>query len=96
MDKAWNVFANTMAQRDLVRLAHIFEVITIEFLLLVKIIDGVFINVEYPGLTIRYTTDGSEPTINSTLYSEPVKLTGKVKVKAFDATGKGGLSMEVK
>ncbi|MGI6321138.1 MAG: family 20 glycosylhydrolase [Bacteroidales bacterium] len=98
MDKAWNVFANTMAQRDLVRLAHIFGGYNYRVPAAgAKIIDGVlYANVEYPGLTIRYTTDGSEPTINSTLYSEPVKLTGKVKVKAFDATGKGGLSMEVK
>jgi uncharacterized protein YjdB len=39
------------------------------------------------GLTIRYTTDGNEPTSSSTAYTTGVAITGTttVKAKAFDA-----------
>ena len=34
------------------------------------------------GLDIRYTTDGSEPTLSSPIYSKPLKLTRTTTVKA--------------
>lgn len=43
---------------------------------------AVAISVETPGASIRYTTDGSEPTEESTLYSEPLNLTEDCKVTA--------------
>jgi len=49
-------------------------------------------NIELPGLAIRYTTDGSEPTAESALYSAPVKVSGTVKLKSFDAAGKSSRS----
>lgn len=97
-DKEWNVFANTLAQKDLPRLKALFggynyRVPTPGG----KIIDGkLHANSTYPGLTIRYTTDGTEPTVNSTVYKEPVVVSGNVKIKAFDRSGKGSLLMEVK
>ncbi len=51
--------------------------------------DGVLkANIEFPGLILRYTTDGSEPGKNSELYEEPVKVSGMVKIKSFDSSGK--------
>jgi hexosaminidase len=46
--------------------------------------------VAFPGFEIRYTTDGSEPTVGSKLYTEPVALGGglQVKVKVFNAKGR--------
>jgi hypothetical protein len=40
---------------------------------------------ETPGVTIRYTTDGSEPTENSSVYDKPfsVSQTSVVKAKSF-------------
>ena len=35
------------------------------------------------GAAIHYTTDGSEPTTESTLYTAPITLTGNCMVKAF-------------
>jgi hexosaminidase len=46
-------------------------------------------NVEFPGLDLRFTTDGSEPTIESSLFTGPVEVSGTVKIRAFDAAGKG-------
>jgi len=97
-DKGWSVFANTLAKQELPRLKSIFggynyRVPTPGG----KIVDGkLHANSTYPGLSIRYTTDGSEPISSSTIYKEPVLVSGSVKIKAFDAAGQGSLSMKVK
>ena len=46
-------------------------------------------NVEFPGLDLRYTNDGSEPTIESSLFTGPVEVSGTVKIRAFNTAGKG-------
>lgn len=35
------------------------------------------------GATIRYTTDGTDPTVNSPVYSEPIKLAADTTVRAI-------------
>lgn len=45
-------------------------------------------NAAYPGFVIRYTVDGTEPTLKSTVYTKPVKVRGTVKLKAFNAQGR--------
>ena len=47
-------------------------------------------NLQLPGLTLRYTTDGSEPGLNSAVYTGPVQVRGTVRVRAFDTRGRGG------
>ncbi|MBR5030193.1 MAG: chitobiase/beta-hexosaminidase C-terminal domain-containing protein [Muribaculaceae bacterium] len=49
----------------------------------------VTITCETEGVSIHYTLDGTDPTINSTLYTEPFTLTESATVKAvaFAATG---------
>ncbi len=44
------------------------------------------------GKLIRFTTDGSEPTINSEIYNKPISITESVNIKArvFDAEEKLG------
>jgi hexosaminidase len=51
----------------------------------IKIIDGkLFANASIPGAGIRYTTDGSEPTEQSAVWTEPVPCDAKqIKAKAF-------------
>jgi len=48
-------------------------------------------NLQFPGMLIRYTSDGHDPDAKSTLYKEPVPGTGKnIKFRAFDSKGRGG------
>jgi hexosaminidase len=45
---------------------------------------------EFPGLVLRYTLDGTDPTSNSTQYTKPVQNPSKkVKVRAFDTNQRG-------
>lgn len=50
----------------------------------------VWVNNQLPGLTMRYTTDGKTPTINSPVYTKPLPAGGTVKVAAFDVSGRSG------
>jgi hexosaminidase len=52
-------------------------------------------NISFPGLTIRYSVDGTEPTINSPVYTEPVKVSGTVLIRAFAPNGRPGRSWNV-
>jgi hexosaminidase len=52
-------------------------------------------NIQLPGLTLRYTTDGSEPGVKSPVYTGPVKATGVFKVRAFNTRGRGGNTSKV-
>ncbi len=94
MLEGWNIFANTIAQKDLPRLKTINGGYNYRLPLPGAVIDGGMLkaNIELPGLAIRYTTDGSEPTSESALYSAPVKVSGTIKLKSFDAAGKSSRS----
>lgn len=55
-----------------------------------KMADGhLLANVQFPGLTIRYTTDGTIPGPDSPVYRRPVLVQGKVQLRAFDVRGRG-------
>lgn len=88
----WSKFMNVLGKSELPRLAYYnggysFRIPKPGVILQ----DGKYLsNIQYPGLTIRYTTDGSEPTANSKIYEGPVNATGTVKFRAFDVKGRGG------
>ena len=87
--RKWNIFANTIAQREFPRLAEMHGGYNYRIPLPGAVIENQMLkaNIEFPGLDIRYTTDGSEPVPGSTLYEEPVSVSGTVKLKAFDRAG---------
>ncbi|XZG71146.1 family 20 glycosylhydrolase [Chitinibacteraceae bacterium HSL-7] len=90
MDRAWNEFANRIGQRELPRLdgflgGYGYRVPVPG----AEIVNGTLhASVEYPGFTLRYSTDGNEPTAASPLYTGPVSVSGPVQVAAFSTTGR--------
>lgn len=52
-----------------------------------------------PGVVVRYTVDGSEPTANSTMYTQPFALTAAhIRARSFDAddpSRQGGIAEAV-
>jgi hexosaminidase len=98
MDEGWNLFANALAKKELPRLSGLFGGFNYRIPKPGAVIEGGMLktNIEYPGLKIKYTTDGSEPTFQSTAYNEPVQVTGEVKLKAFDIAGKSSKTIVLK
>ncbi|MCE7061824.1 family 20 glycosylhydrolase [Dyadobacter sp. CY343] len=90
MLEGWNVFANTIAQKALPKWSYINGGYNYRVPMPGAIVENGLLkaNVELPGLMIRYTTDGSEPTAKSPLYEAPAKVSGTVKLKSFDVAGK--------
>jgi hexosaminidase len=90
MDEGWNIFANQLAKRELPRLSGLSGGFNYRIPPPGAVVeDGLLkANVEYPGLIIRYTTDGSEPGVTSPVYTSPVTVPGKVLLRAFDLSGK--------
>jgi hexosaminidase len=90
MDTDWNRFANIVGQREMPRLDYLFGGFSYRIPppgAVVK--EGkLHANIDFPGLTIRYTTDGSEPNADSPVYSEPVEVSGKAMLRAFDTRGR--------
>jgi len=98
MAEGWNRFANTLARRELPRLAGLNGGYTYRLPLPGAVIENgqLKANVEYPGLAIHYTTDGSEPKIGSPRYTGPVAVGGLVKLKCFDAAGRASRTVEIR
>jgi len=90
--EAWSRFVNVIGQRELPRLDR--EVPGINYRIPtpgLKADRGVVrCSVELPGFTLRYTTDGSEPTVRSPVVRGPILFRGTVRVAAFSTTGRKG------
>lgn len=92
-DAAWANFLNVLGKRELPRLSYYnggydYRVPKPG----ISQQDGKYLsNVEFPGLTIRYTTNGKDPDAGSKVYTGPVNYNGGViKFRSFDAKGRGG------
>lgn len=93
----WSKFLNILGKRELPRLAYYnggynFRIPKPGVILE----DGKYkSNIQFPGMTIRYTTNGKEPNENSPVYEKPIPANGIIKFRAFDAKGRGGNVAEV-
>ena len=90
-EQAWCDFANRTGQVELPLLDVLFEGIQYRISPPGISSDGASVraNIELPGLDIRYTVDGSNPTAESNLYSGPVATRGQEPVfRAFATTGR--------
>jgi hexosaminidase len=96
-NQAWSEFINTVGQRELPRLdrfagGYQYRIPPVG----AKVIGGkVAANVQFPGLTIRYTTNGDEPTAQSPVYTQPITPAGPVKFKVFNTAGRAGQTVTI-
>lgn len=95
MMEDWNAFTNAAGQNEFNRLDYLFGGFTTRIPKAgAALIDNkLHANIESPGLQIRYTLDGSEPTTDSPLYIGPIVLENlqtlsTIKLRAFTVSGK--------
>jgi len=90
-------FYNLLGKRELKRLNHYaggfnYRIPTPGL----KVENGkVVANVQLPGFTIRYTTDGSIPTLKSPVYTQPVSLNDQLVFRTFDHKGNASSSSKI-
>jgi hexosaminidase len=97
MQEAWNVMANCLGQRELPRLARLRGGYNYRVPPPGGIIqEGTLkANASLPGLSVHFTTDDSEPTLDSPVYQSPIKVSGPVWLRSFDSAGRGSRSVRV-
>jgi hexosaminidase len=93
--EAWSRFVNTLGKRELPRLDHEGVGYRIPKPGLVVEDGRVVANIQLPGLTLRYTADGTEPSVKSPVAQGPIPARGVIRVAAFDRRGRKGFTAEV-
>ncbi len=97
-NQAWSAFLHTVGNRELPRLdtyagGFQYRIPTAG----ARVADGkLAANVQFPGLTIRYTTDGTEPTAASPVYMSPLPFTSTVKLRVFNSQGRAGQTVTIR
>jgi len=96
--QGWNIFANTLAASDLPRLSYLNGGYHYRVPPPGAIVDKgtLLANSALPGLTVRYTLDGSDPGPSSMVYTGPVVVKSTVRLRSYDASGKASRIVEVK
>ncbi|MBS7564875.1 carbohydate-binding domain-containing protein [Mucilaginibacter sp. Bleaf8] len=94
---SWAQFCNVMGKKELPKLSYMNKGYQYRIPTAGVVVDGGMVkaNVQLPGFTIRYTTDGSEPTATSPVYHEPLKTNGVLNFKVFNTAGRGGRTVTV-
>jgi hexosaminidase len=91
---AWSTFVSVVGKRELPRLDR--EQPPWAYRIPkpgLAVVDGqVRASLEIPGFTLRFTTDGTEPTAKSPEVRGGIPITHEVRVAAFDRNGRKGHS----
>ncbi len=99
MLEQWNVFTNTLGQYAIPFLNYQYKDLNINLPKPGGVIknDTLFVRVQFPGINIRYSTDGSLPNSKTKIYQKPVAVASdaKVMLRAFDINKNGGKAIEV-
>jgi hexosaminidase len=90
--KAWSEFVNVLGKKELPRLDHHaggfqYRIPPPAYF---KENGKLKANVLYPGLIIRYTTDGSEPTMQSKVFTGETNDVRGIALRVFNRAGRGG------
>jgi len=95
----WTIHAQTLGKKELPRLSYLNKGYNYRIPPPGCVIQGDTLkaNVEYPGLIIRYSTDGKEPTHRSSRFEKPLRISGKgtIRLKSFDLAGKSSRSVTI-
>jgi len=91
IEQDWGAFAHAIGYREMPRLDYLNGGYNYRLPAPGAIIrkGKLFANIDFPGLSIRYTTDGSEPSMDSPQYEEPVEARGNISLRSFDTRGRG-------
>ena len=99
LKKSWNRFANTVGQRQLPLLSKLDKDLLFDLPKPGAIIENGILKIrqQFPGLEIRYTTDGKKPSKTDILFTKPVEIksSDKIVVRLFDSNGRGGNSIKL-
>ena len=99
MFEEWNLFVNNLGQQAIPFLNHQHKDLNIHLPKPGGVIanDTLFVRTQFPGIKVRYSTDGSLPTANDKVYDNPVAVAtdAKVMLRAFDNNNKCGKAIEV-
>ncbi len=97
-NQAWVTFLNVLGKRELPRLDYLdggfgYRIPKPGVILQ----DGKYVaNEQFPGLTIRYTTNGKDPDAKSTIYNDAVTSNNSIiKFRAFNNNGRGSNVTEI-
>jgi hexosaminidase len=92
--EAWSAFLNTIGKRELPMLDYYLGGYGYRIPkpgLILGANNRYEVNLQFPGMDIRYTTDGKDPDAHSSLYTGSVPAAEKgIKFRAFDTRGRGG------
>jgi len=95
--EAWSLFVNVLGKRELPMLDYYLGGYGYRIPKpgLVSADGRYAVNIQFPGMVVRYTSDGSDPDLKSRVYKDPVPADGKgLKFRAFDTRGRGGAIAE--
>lgn len=95
--KDWSSFIHRIGRQEFTKLSHYaggfaYRIPTAGYM--VKN-NKVTASVLYPNLTIRYTVDGSIPKATSLKYSSAIPFQHNIKLRVFNAEGRGGRTVKV-
>ncbi len=100
IDQNWNLFANTLSQRHFRSMKNLYGGLSFDLGKPGAIIsnDSLYVRTKFPGLIVKYTTDGSIPNKKSKKYSNPIKVNpnDQILLRIFDGFGRGGNYVKLK
>ncbi|MES2829178.1 MAG: family 20 glycosylhydrolase [Bacteroidota bacterium] len=93
---AWSEFLNVLAKKELPRLDYYAGGFNYRIPVPGVLMEDnkVSANVQFPEFEIRYTTDGSVPTKNSKLYTEPLSELKNLSFRTFNKSGRGSKTIK--
>ncbi|WP_051315435.1 family 20 glycosylhydrolase [Algoriphagus terrigena] len=93
----FDVFANAVGQNEIPKLEAIFGGFKqrVPKPGAVEMNGMIYANVQTPGLIIRYTQDGSDPTADSPIYTKAIPKKGGEKFRVFTQSGAYGQVLEL-